>query len=277
MDWRDTVFDSTYDIDSLDNRDEALIARVSGLSKWLQRYHRAEVRGVERIPSGAGLYVGNHNAPPMTIDSWLFGAAVYHQLGIADVPYGLGHEWMIRVRGAHPWMVRLGAVRACHDNAHRLFEAGHKVLVYPGGDVDSCRPYRDRHRVIFDGRKGYIRLALRKGVPIIPVVSCGAQSVWVVLSDMRWLAKTMGFDKWLRIKVLPLALSVPWGLTLGLPMPFIPLPVRILIEVLEPIRFERHGEEAASDEAYVDACATQVEFVMQECLDKLADERRKPR
>ena len=213
----------------------------------------------------------------MTVDSFIFGAAVYHQRGIVDVPYGLGHEWMIRAPGAHPLLMRLGAVRACHENAQRLFAANHKVLVYPGGDVDSCRPFRDRHRIVFDGRKGYIRLAIRSGVPVIPVVSCGAQSIWVVLSDMRWLAKLLGFDKWLRIKVMPLTLSVPWGLTLGLPPPFIPLPVRILIEILEPIEFDRHGEEAASDEAYVDACASLVETTMQRCLDKLADERRKMR
>ena len=274
MGWRDHVFSSTYDIDCLDNRDEELIARVCGMTKLLERYHRAEVRGVDRIPTGPGLYVNNHNTPPMTMDTWLFGAAVYAQRGIQDIPYGLGHEWMIRLRGAHEVIARLGAVRACHENAHRLFEAGHKVLVYPGGDVDSCRPFRDRHRIVFGGRQGYIRLALSGGVPIIPVVACGAQSTWVVLSDMRWFAELIGADQWLRVKVWPLALTFPWGLSFGMPLPFIPLPSKIVIEVMEPILFDRQGVEAAADDAYVAACAQRVETAMQDCLDRLADERR---
>ena len=274
MGWRDVLFSSTYDIDRLDNRDDALIARACAMTKLLARYHRAQVTGVDRIPTGPGLYVGNHNAPPMTVDTWLFGAAVYEQRGIQDVPYGLGHEWMIRLRGGHEFVVRMGAVRACHDNAHRLFETGNKVMVYPGGDVDSCRPFRDRNRIVFDGRQGYIRLALRAGVPIIPVVSCGAQATWIVLSDMRWFAQLIGADQWLRVKAWPLALTFPWGISFGMPLPFIPLPSKILIEVMDPILFDRQGEEAAADDAYVAACAEQVETAMQDCLDRLVVERR---
>ena len=263
-----------YDLDSLDNRDPALMERLVGFIELIgRRYFRATVKGVERVPPGAALYVGNHSGGLMTPDTFLFCAALYRAHGIDAVPYGLGHEVAIALPIIHQIIVPLGAVRASHDNAHNLFARGRKVLVYPGGDVDSMRPYHDRDRIVFDGRRGYIRLALREGVPIVPVVSAGGHSTFRVLDDGRWLARALGADRLLRIKVWPIALSIPWGLTIGPAFLYLPWPTRILIEVLEPIRFDRHGEEAAADEDYVAACAERVETAMQSALARLAGER----
>jgi 1-acyl-sn-glycerol-3-phosphate acyltransferase len=263
-----------YDIDALDNMDHAFIDRCYRLlHRPLERYFRAEVRGLHRIPRGPGLYVGNHSGGIITPDSFLFGCALYRERGLEDLPYGLGHEWAIRVPIAHQIVLPLGAVRASHENAHRLFAAGRKVLVYPGSDFDDMRPFRDRNRLVFGGRVGYLRLALREGVPIIPVVGAGSHETFLVLDDGRWLARLLGADRWLRSKVWPITLSIPWGLTAG-PIPlYLPFPSWILMEVLEPITFERTGAEAADDEGYVRACADRVESEMQTCLDRLATER----
>lgn len=240
----------------------------------LKRYHRCEVRGAERVPKGACLYVGNHNAGPWTPDSFLFCAEVWRMHGEDAVPYGLAHETAVTLPIARDLFIPLGAVRASPENARRLFEAGKKVLVYPGGDLDSMRPFRDRHHIVFGGRQGYIRLALRNGVPITPVVSAGAHSTWIVLTDGRRLAKLLGVDKLMRLKVWPIIASLPWGITFG-PVPFyLPYPSKILIELLEPIRFERSGEAAATDDAYVDECDARVREAMQAALTRLAEERR---
>jgi len=264
-----------YDIDSLENRDPALIDRAYRLvARPLERYFRSQVRGLERIPPGAGLFVGNHSSAMLTPDSFLFGAALYRRFGLRECPFGLGHEIAIQLPILHQIIVPLGAVRASHENAHRLFERGHKVLVYPGGDLDAMRPFRDRNRVVFGGRRGYLRLALRERVPLIPVVSAGAHGTLLILDDLRPLAESLGLARLLRVKVWPLTLSIPWGLTLGPPILYLPLPVRIWIEVLEPIRFERGGEEAAADEDYLSACAEHVEGTMQAALERLDAERR---
>ncbi len=277
MGWRDLVLSDDYDIDSLVNRDEAVIERIAPIAEWVRRYHKASVSGLEHVPDGPALYVANHNAGFWTPDTWIFTKAVYDRFGIDAVPYGLGHEFAIRLRGAHSLLVKLGAVRASHDNAQRLFEAGKKVLVYPGGDEDAWRPFSRRHEIVFGGRRGYIRLALRAGVPIVPVVSCGAHSTWVVMSDNKWLARLIGVDRSLRIKVWPTILSMPWGVTVGPPPPYLPFPSRILIEALEPIRFDRTGPEAAADDSWVAHCARRVESRMQTCLDRLSVERRRLR
>jgi 1-acyl-sn-glycerol-3-phosphate acyltransferase len=146
-------------------------------------------------------------------------------------------------------------------------------MVYPGGDLDAMRPFRHRNRIVFGGRRGYMRLALREGVPIVPVVAAGSHATFIIIDDLRWLARLLRADRCLRIKVWPLTLSIPWGLTLGPLFFYIPFPVRIRVEVLTPMRFARAGEEAASDEAYVGACAAEVEGAMQAALDRLSSQK----
>jgi 1-acyl-sn-glycerol-3-phosphate acyltransferase len=135
------------------------------------------------------------------------------------------------------------------------------------------RPWRDRDKIRFAGRQGYVRLALSAGVPIVPVVAAGAQQTLVILSDGQRLARALGFDRLFRLKAWPIALALPWGLLIA-PLPFIPWPSRILIEVLPPIRFDRSGPKAAADAGYVTECAAQVEQTMQACLTRLAAKRR---
>ncbi|MCA9671718.1 MAG: 1-acyl-sn-glycerol-3-phosphate acyltransferase [Myxococcales bacterium] len=257
----------------LDARDPQLIARMADLvSKTIVRYHRAEVRGVERVPAGGALYVGNHNSWAYTPDTVIFCDAVYRAHGVSAVPRGLAHSLPMKVPLLGPLLLRIGAVQANHGNAEALLARGDKVLVYPGGDVEAARPFRKRHQIDFDGRRGYVRLALRAKVPIVPVVAAGAHATTIVIDDLRWLASLLGVDKLFRLKVWPLTLSFPLGLTLG-PLPlFIPFPTRILVELLEPITFERGGERAAADDAYVRACADRVEATMQSALTRLASE-----
>lgn len=265
-----------HDIDAIDNRDEAALRWMARLvERTLEPYHRAEVRGVERIPSGGALYVGNHNSFAYMPDTYVFVLAAYRRFGMDAVPYGLMHEVLLRFPIVNQIMSPLGAVRASHENGERLLRAGKKVLVYPGGDVDALRPFRDRDRIVFDGRDGFVRLALRTAVPIVPVVAAGAHSTFVIVDDMRWLADWIGARTKLRLKAWPLTLSIPWGVTLGPTFPFIPFPSKILIEVLDPIVFTRTGAAAAADDDYVSRCVHHVKTLMQGALTRLAAERRR--
>ena len=172
-------------------------------------------------------------------------------------------------------VVPLGVVRANKENGQNLLARGSKVLVYPGGDIEALRPYRDRNRIVFDKRQGYIKLAITSGVPIYPVVTAGAHSTFVVLTDNRRLMKFLGTSKWLRFGTWPISLCLPWGMIVGPLQLYWPWPTRILQEILPPIFFERSGEAAAADDEYVKTCAEHVESTMQIALTRLANERSK--
>ncbi len=259
---------------AIEGRDPRLLDILARFAHGpLRAWHRAEVRGLDAIPTGPVLYVGNHNGSTATPDTWLAIGALYAKRGLDGLPFGLAHG---AVRGAPllgRLLGRLGAVPASHEHALSLFAAGRQVLVYPGGDVEAMRPYRDRDRLRFAGRRGYIRLALRAGVPIVPLVAAGAHATFLVLSDLQWLARALGVDRRFRLTVFPLALSIPWGLTLGPLPPYLPWPSRILIEALPAIHLARTGPGAADDPDWVAACAHHVESRMQAALTRLAAER----
>lgn len=260
-----------YDVDSLDNRDPWLIEQVVRFAeRVIYPYHRAEITGVERVPHGKALYIGNHNGGSMPVDSFIFGSAVYRRWGLEGTPHVLAHDLPLLLPGLHHLFVKLGALRASHDNARKLFEAGHKVMVYPGGHEETMRPFRDRNKICFFGHRGYIRTALRHDVPIVPVVAQGAHATSIIIDDAKWLARLTHLDRLMRLKSWPITISLPWGLTLFPPPIYLPLPVKIRMEIMEPIHFERSDPDAERDEAYVAQCAQIVESRMQETLDRLA-------
>ncbi len=263
-----------HDVNSLENRDPRVLERFADIAgPILWKWFRPRVRGLNNVPSGGGLYVCNHSGGFMTPDTWILAVALTRELGTDDVPYALAHQVVMEAPLTNQMLPAMGAIAANPENAHRVFAAGYKVLVYPGGDLDAFRSSRDRARIVFGPRRGYVRLALREGVPIIPVVSAGSHDVWWVVSDGRWLSRLLRTHRFLRTDVLPITVSVPWGLTVGAP-PFLPLPVRVFIDVLEPIYFERSGPEASDDASYVEQCHEHVVGVMQLALEQLVRERR---
>jgi 1-acyl-sn-glycerol-3-phosphate acyltransferase len=263
-----------FDPDSLENRSPYLIDILIPKIGWvLKKYFRASVKGVERIPQGPALYVGNHSMGMQTLDTGIFFAQAYKAHGMDALPYGLQHDIGLVIPLVSRLAAAAGGVRATKENGLKLLAQGHKVITYPGGGEDAFRPYRNRDKIVFNSRTGYIRLALEAGVPIVPIVSAGAQAAFFIVDDLRWLAKALGLEKRFRIGVWPLMVSFPLGVTL-FPNPFfIPFPTRICMEVMKPVRFERSGKAAAQDDAFVRSCAERVESAMQQTLTRLARER----
>ena len=124
---------------------------------------------------------------------------------------------------------------ASPKNADRALAKGAALLVYPGGDYEAHRPSWESARVDLGGRRGFLRLAHRARVPLVPVVSIGGQETALFLSRGERLAEFLGLDRLLRLKVLPISLALPWGLNVGDMLGHFPLPAKITIEVLDPI------------------------------------------
>ncbi|HEX2196824.1 MAG TPA: 1-acyl-sn-glycerol-3-phosphate acyltransferase [Actinomycetota bacterium] len=257
----------------LDARDPEFIRyQLPGMWLFSTLYFRAEVSGFDRVPEGPVLFVGNHSGGNMTPDSMVFMLAFNTYFGVERPVYALAHSlvtsWPLLGRFAKRW----GIVTAGPRVAQAALERGASVLVYPGGDVDTHRPWTARHEIRFDGRKGFLRIARDAGVPIVPVVSVGGQDTYLPLTDGRRIAELLRLDKLARLKVLPVSLALPWGLNVGDFLGHLPLPAKIRMEVLEPIDVvERFGDAADSDEAYDYVVAR-----MQESLTALAAGRLLP-
>lgn len=261
------------DCDDPDGMDPELVERMVPLAdRVLSRYFDHDVRGLDRLPSGPALLVGNHNSGAMFVEAIAFGARAYRERPDEQGTWsGLAHDNIIGLPVLGPFLHRLGAIRAGHDAARAAFAAGRKVVVFPGGNREAFRPFRDRYRLGLGDRRGFVRLALRERVPIVPVVFVGGHSGFVVLRDNQRLARLLRAERWLRSDTWPLILGLPWGLSLG-PLFHLPLPVGCITEVLEPIPVEPHLDEP--EEQAVEALFTQVQTSMQQALSALAAERR---
>jgi 1-acyl-sn-glycerol-3-phosphate acyltransferase len=253
--------------DHLAERDPEIIRRsLPTLAAFWQTYFRADVRGMDRIPAdGPVLLVGNHSGGTMIADTFVFTTRFYEHFGAHRRFHQLAHDLVLSLPGLG-LLRKYGTVAASPQHARRALRSGAAVLVYPGGDHETFRPSWESDEVDFDGRRGFVKLAIEEGVPIVPVVSIGGQETALFLTRGRRAVSFLKLDRLLRLKVLPVALGPPFGVTvLDLPGR-IPLPAKITIEVLDPI-------EPPED---VDAAYDQLVETMQEALDGLAEERTVP-
>ena len=235
-------------------------------------YFRPKVRGLEHIPAeGPVLLVGNHSGGTLIADTFAFAYAFYTHFGAERRFHQLAHDLVYAMPGLGP-LRGYGAVPASHENAERALDAGAALLVYPGGDQETFRPSWASSRIEFGDRSGFVRLALAKGVPIVPVVAIGGQETALFLTKGKGLARALGLDRRLRLDVLPIQLSPPFGVTvLDLPGR-IPLPAQLTMQVLPKIELaESFGPEPDEREVY---CA--ITDQMQQALDELAEERDLP-
>jgi 1-acyl-sn-glycerol-3-phosphate acyltransferase len=254
----------------LDDRDPDYI-RETMAGAWLlaSLYFRADVRGLEKIPAeGPVLLVGNHSGGNVTPDTTVFTLAFVAFFGAERRFYQLAHNLVVSMPGLG-WLRRYGTVAASPDNARLALEKGAALLVYPGGDYEVHRPSWETAKVDFGRRKGWIRLALEKDVPIVPVVSLGGQETALFLSRGERLSKLLRLDKMFRLKVLPISIAPPWGLNIGDMAGHLPLPAKIRVRVLDPVHLrEEFGEDPDLDQVYDHVLSR-----MQASLDHMARDR----
>jgi 1-acyl-sn-glycerol-3-phosphate acyltransferase len=236
------------------------------LGAYLRLYHRHEVIFDEKPSDQQVLVVANHGFGGVIDLNVLAMSAVLGNTGWTRPTRVLVHQiaWTMGVG----WVIeRLGGRLAKREAADEAFAAGHNVLVFPGGDVDAGKSWPDRNCVQFNGRSGFARLATDHGVPILPVVTAGAGESLLVLSDGQKIAAALGLPKRLRIRALPVSLSVPWGLNVGVVglVPYLALPTKLVTAVLPVI--EPNPDEEPEE------LAERVVGAMQARLDALVSHR----
>jgi 1-acyl-sn-glycerol-3-phosphate acyltransferase len=259
--------------DPLDARDPEYIARtLPALRAMSSVYFRAEVSGLENIPDGPVLLVGNHSGGILIADTFVFAQAFYDHFGPERAFHQLAHDLVFALPGARAMATRYGTVPASRENMRRALERDAALLVYPGGDHETFRPSWESAEVDFAGRTGFAKLARELGVPIVPVAAIGGQETALFLGQGTGLARRLRLDKLARLKVLPAQLGPPFGVTL-LDMPLrIPLPAKIVIRVLPPIDLAEELDGDGSPKAAYQLVTGR----LQEALDDLAAERTLP-
>jgi len=255
-------------------RDPQFLRHQMAAIRRLTSYFTPEVRGLDNVPAtGPALVVGNHSGLFYMPDVWVVGLSLLERRGFDEPVYALAYDLLFGVPVVGPFLRRIGTLPAGGDHAEEAIARGAAVVVYPGGDREACRPWTQRDRVDLGGHMGFVRLALRAGVPVVPVVCHGSHHAVVVVSRGERVARALGLSR-LRINVFPFLLG-PLGITSVLTPP-LPLPASITVEFLPPLDWSDEGPDAAADDEVVARRYDEITRVMQAALDRLSVERPHP-
>ncbi len=264
------------DPEAVSEPDLDLARLASPVVALINRYFRGEVHGLDNIPEGAALMVANHNAGITSMETFILGLRYFEHTGHRDVIRFLGHDMMARLPVLGNFLIQVGMIRASHRAADRALQAGAKVTVLPGGNYEAFRPYSQRHRVDFGGHVGYVRLALRNRVPVLPVLCLGGHETFYVVRRGARLAKLTGAKRFLRSDSFPLFFGQPWGLALG-PIFHLPLPAKLEVEVGEPLHLWEHLDGGdPEDRQVLDRLSGLVQQRIQQLMDGRVARRRWP-
>jgi len=218
------------------------------------------------------LLVGNHSGGALIADAFAFASAFYTRFGAERSFYQLAHDLAVRLPGIASGLRKYGVLSASQDHAEQALDAGAAVLVYPGGDHESYRPTWASSEIDFGGHRGFLRLALEKRVPVVPVVAIGGQETALFLTRGERVARAVALDRLLRLNVLPIQLAPPFGLTVFDFPGRIPLPSQVTIQVLPPVELRDRFGRDPDPRAMYDGLTQE----MQLALDELGDERDLP-
>ena len=208
-------------------RTRALVRQV--YEPIYRNWFRVEWDGLERIPtSGGALLVANH-AGAVPSDAPVIMHGVETELG--RPVYGLADHLFKSVPVVGTLWSRSGGVVAHPDNAYRLLrEQGQLVLVFPEGTKGTGKLYTDRYQLRRFGRGGFVEIAMRAGVPIVPIAVVGAEEAMPIVAKVPRVASALG------VPYVPVtANQLLFGPVLGLVMP---LPAKFKLRVLDPVHFD---------------------------------------
>jgi 1-acyl-sn-glycerol-3-phosphate acyltransferase len=233
-----------------------------------------EIDGWENIPESPVLLIGIHSGAPFVWDAWTVGLQWWRRFGQERPLNGTAHDALMAIPGIGRYFRSMGVLPAAPDAIATALAEGRDVALWPGGEVDSLRPWRERDRANLAGRKGFVKMAIRAGVPIVPIATVGGADAMPVLIRGDQLSRTLRLDKILRLKVFPLAVSLPWGIAPAA-LPQLPLPAKIRTRFMPAVELD-HDPARADDDDYIDQKYCEVQDSIQRGMDALARKRALP-
>jgi 1-acyl-sn-glycerol-3-phosphate acyltransferase len=246
------------------------------LDKW---YFRLEIDGWGNVPDRTSLVVGVHSGGALTMDAWTLVNAWHNHFEGGRTLHGTAHDVLMAAPGLGDYFRAVGVIAANRTSVGAALEQGEDVVVWPGGEVDAMRSWFKRDVATLGGRKGFVKQAIRSGVPIVPVATVGGHDTVFVLSEGKWLAnaldKVTGLKKTLRGANLPIIAGFPFPIAVEILPAHVPLPAKIRTELLDPIEVD-DDPERADDEAYVQKIYDEVQGAIQAGMDRLAAKRTLP-
>lgn len=227
-------------------------------------YFRVETDGIDHVPAeGRCLLVANHSGT-LPYDGMMLKTALKREHPSQRDVRWLAEDFIFHFPFLGSFTNRIGAVRACQENAERLLRQESLVAVFPEGTKGIGKLFKERYKLQRFGRGGFIKLCLRTRTPIVPVAIIGAEETNPMLFRIETFARALG------IPYIPVTPTFP---LLG-PLGLAPAPTKWKIIFGDLISLEEHGPEAADDDILVTQLAERVRASIQSMVDRAVGTRR---
>lgn len=196
------------------------------LARHVFNYFRPQIHGIEQVPDGRVLIVPNHSGQ-LPFDGLVVAVACLLHARPPRLVRPMAERWVPTLPYVNEAFSRAGVTVGDPINCKNLLEDDQAILVFPEGARGSGKPWAQRYQLVPFGR-GFMRLALQTGTPIVPTAIIGAEESIISLFNWKGLAKL------LRAPYIPVS---PWLPLLG-PLAYLPLPTRFHVYFGEPMRFD---------------------------------------
>lgn len=238
----------------------ALLPLTTPLYSW---YWRAEVFGVENIPTeGPGLLVANHSGT-IPIDGGMLKAAVLREHG--RNPWLLAADLAFTIPGFRTFLRLAGNARADRDETLDLMRQGELLAVFPEGYKGIGKGWQKRYQLQRFGRGGFVEMCMETGAPIIPVAIIGGEEAYPMIGNLAFVAR--------KFKLPYFPVTPTWPL-LG-PLGAVPLPSKWIIAFGEPIPMIGYGAKAIKDQQLVLEMTEQVRQAVQNLIAETLPRRKR--
>ena len=229
-------------------------------------WHRVEWEGLDKVPTeGGALLVSNH-AGAIPADAPAIMHGIETELG--RPVYGLADEMFKRMPVVGTMWSRVGGVLAHPDNAYRLLrEQEQLALVFPEGTKGTGKTYGERYQLRRFGRGGFVQIAMRAGVPVVPIAVVGSEEAMPILWKSPQLAKLLG------VPYLPITANMLAFAPLGPLGAALTLPAKIKIRVLDPVRFDVEPDQPRYSRSLIMDAAERIRQQIQEALFDMLRQR----
>src|SRR5262249_15460229 len=246
-------------------RSEKVRSLVRSVYDPVDRYwFRTEWEGFEHLPvDGGALIVANH-AGAIPADAPVIMHGIETDLG--RPVYGLAEYLFRALPVVGTLWSRGGGVTANPDNAYRLLhDEGQLVLVFPEGTKGTGKHYRDRYQLRRFGRGGFVEIAMRAGVPIVPIAVVGNEESMPILWKSNRMAKLIG------LPYFPVTANQVLLEPLGI-VPY--LPAKFKLRVLPPVHFDVPTDQERYSRSRVMEESERIRMLIQNALYDMLRARR---
>jgi 1-acyl-sn-glycerol-3-phosphate acyltransferase len=196
------------------------------IMELMRKYFRMEVEGLENLPKTGPCIIAPNHSGYAGFDAFCLKNEIYN--GIKRSAKVMTHHfWFLSETTSIP-ANKVGFVDATTKNGIELLKNGEMIILFPEGEYGNFKPTSKAYK-LQEFKRGFVRLAVYTGAPIVPTIVLGAEETHINLKELK-------FSKFLRGLVLPLPLNV------------LPLPARWKIKFLKPIYLPYKSESAKDSE-----------------------------